>query len=262
MPEILIGAGTVLTEEQVDRAIDAGAKFIVSPGLNPKVVSYCIAKKIPITPGCANPSDIEIAIEHGLEAVKFFPAEQAGGLEYIKAVAAPYPQLKFMPTGGINALNIAKYIAFDKILACGGSWMAGADLINAGDFEKITSLSREAIFNLLGFAFSHIGVNSGNEEAAMKAVRFFNAMFGFQIKDHDKSILAGNSIELVKTSAPGSHGHIAIGTNSIARAIAYLERNGVVFDHENAKKDAKGSVIAVYLKEEILGFAVHLLQIK
>ena len=145
MPEMLTGAGTVLTTEQVDRAIDAGAQFIVSPGLNPRVVAYCVQKGIPITPGCANPSDIEQALEFGLDVVKFFPAEQAGGLEYIKAVSAPYPHVQFMPTGGINAGNIAKYIAFEKILACGGSWMAGADLINAGEFEKITVLSQEAV---------------------------------------------------------------------------------------------------------------------
>jgi len=144
-PGILLGAGTVLTTDQVDRAIAAGAQFIVSPGLNPKVVAHCVQKKIPITPGCANPSDIEQALEFNLDVVKFFPAEQAGGLEYIKAVAAPYPNVKFMPTGGINAENIVRYIAFEKILACGGSWMASAELINSGDFEKITALSRAAV---------------------------------------------------------------------------------------------------------------------
>ena len=145
VPGILLGAGTVLTTAQVDKAVAAGAKFIVSPGFNPKVVAYCIEKGIPVTPGCVTPSEIEQALEFGLNVVKFFPAEQAGGLEYIKAVAAPYPALKFMPTGGINAGNIAQYMAFNKILACGGSWMATPDLINAGDFEKITALSREAV---------------------------------------------------------------------------------------------------------------------
>ena len=145
MPEMLTGAGTVLTCDQVERAINAGAKFAVSPGFNPKVVACCIQKGIPIAPGCSTPTDIEQAIEFGLDVVKFFPAEQAGGLDYIKAVSAPYPNIKFMPTGGINAGNIAKYMAFSRILACGGSWMAGADLINAGDFDKITALSREAV---------------------------------------------------------------------------------------------------------------------
>jgi 2-dehydro-3-deoxyphosphogluconate aldolase/(4S)-4-hydroxy-2-oxoglutarate aldolase len=263
VPGILLGAGTVLTTDQVNRAIGAGAKFIVSPGLNPKVVAYCIQKGIPITPGCSNPSDIEQALEAGLEVVKFFPAEQAGGLDYIKAIAAPYPNLKFMPTGGINAGNIAKYIAFEKIHACGGSWMVSADSINAGEFEKITLLSREAVLNLLGLGVVHIGLNAGGEEEARKAAKLFNALFGFAVKDGNSSVFAGDGIEIMKTpGAPGERGHIAIGTNSIHRAAAYLERNGVVFDRAGAKKDAKGNLTAIYCKEEILGFAWHLVQKK
>jgi 2-dehydro-3-deoxyphosphogluconate aldolase/(4S)-4-hydroxy-2-oxoglutarate aldolase len=259
-PEVLAGAGTVLTTEQVDKAINAGAKFIVSPGLNPKVVSYCIKKGIPVTPGCANPSDIEQALELGLEVVKFFPAEQAGGLEYIKAISAPYPNLKFMPTGGINAANISKYIAFEKILACGGSWMASADLINSGDFDKITALSREAVLGMLGFSVAHIGINSGNEADAMKAAKLFNGLFGFPLKDGNSSVFAGDSVEIMKTPGLGAHGHIAIRTNSLLRAAACLERAGIVFDYGNAKKDSKGNITALYLKEEILGFALHLVQ--
>ena len=143
-PEMLVGAGTVLTIDQVDRAVNAGAKFIVSPGLNPKVVSYCVENGIPVTPGTANPTNVEQAIELGLDVVKFFPAEQAGGLAYIKAIAAPYTGMKFMPTGGINANNVKDYLACDKILACGGSWMVKGDLVKAGEFDKITELVREA----------------------------------------------------------------------------------------------------------------------
>ena len=263
MPEMLLGAGTVLNTGQVDRAIDAGAKFIVSPGLNPKVAAYCVRKGIPVTPGCANPSDIEQALELGLEVVKFFPAEQAGGLEYIKAISAPYPALKFMPTGGINADNIAKYTAFDRILACGGSWMATADLIRAGEFEKITALSREAVLSIMGFQIAHIGINANGEEAAARAAALFGTLFGFVPKDGNGSIFAGDSIEVVKPSAEGhcavgAHGHIAIGTNSILRAMVYLERAGIVFGYASAKKDTKGNITSVYLKEEILGFAVYL----
>lgn len=144
-PDMLIGAGTVLTTEQVDRAVAAGAEFIVSPGLNPKVVKYCVDKGILIIPGCANPSDVEQAIEYGLEAVKFFPAEQAGGLAYIKAIAAPYVSMKFMPTGGINPDNVKAYLAYDRILACGGSWMVKSGFINAGEFGKIKAMVEEAV---------------------------------------------------------------------------------------------------------------------
>ena len=143
-PDMLLGAGTVLTTEQADRAIAAGAKFIVSPGLNPKVVKYCVEKGIPVTPGCSNPSDVEVAIELGLDVVKFFPAEQAGGVAMIKAMAAPYTGIKFMPTGGINAKNLEDYLSFDKIICCGGSWMVKGDLVKAGAFDKIKELTAEA----------------------------------------------------------------------------------------------------------------------
>ena len=144
-PEMMVGAGTVLTTKQVDEAVEAGAKFIVSPGLNPTIVKYCIEKNIPITPGVATPSEMEQAIELGLNLVKFFPAEPSGGLAMINAVAAPYTMLKFMPTGGINPNNVKDYLNSDKIFACGGSWMVKGNLINNGDFDKIKELTKEAV---------------------------------------------------------------------------------------------------------------------
>lgn len=143
-PDMLVGAGTVLSIEQVDRAIEAGAKFIVSPGINSKVVEYCVKKNIPITPGTCNPSNVETALEFGLDVVKFFPAEASGGLKYIKAIAAPYVGMKFMPTGGINEKNVREYLSYNRIIACGGSWMVKGDLIKAGDFDKIKELTAEA----------------------------------------------------------------------------------------------------------------------
>lgn len=144
-PEMMVGAGTVLTTQQVDEAVEAGAKFIVSPGLNPKVVSYCMEKNIPITPGVATPSEMEQAIELGLNLVKFFPAEPSGGLSMINAVSAPYTMLKFMPTGGINPTNVKEYLKSDKIFACGGSWMVKGNLIDEGNFDKIKELTKEAV---------------------------------------------------------------------------------------------------------------------
>ena len=144
-PEMVVGAGTVLTTEQVDRAVAAGAKFIVSPGLNPRIVKYCVEKGIVITPGCANASDMEQALENGLEVVKFFPAEPAGGLNMIKALAAPYVGLKFMPTGGISPKNVRDYLAYNRIIACGGSWMVKNELVKAGDFAAITEMAKECV---------------------------------------------------------------------------------------------------------------------
>jgi len=257
--DILVGAGTVLTTEQVDRAVDAGAKFIVSPGFNPKVVAYCVEKGIPITPGCSGPSDIERALEFGLEAVKFFPAEQSGGLDYIKAVAAPYTTMRFMPTGGINAANITKYLAFDKILACGGSWMVSADLIGAGKFDEITRLSKEAVQNMLQFHLAHIGINCENEAESLKAAKKFEALFGFAAKPREFSVFAGAYMEMMNGEGRGKHGHIAIGTASVVRASAFLERQGFQFIEESAKYK-NNELMALYMKDEIAGFAVHLLK--
>ena len=143
-PDMLVGAGTVLTTEQVDKAVESGAKFIVSPGFDPEIVDYCIEKNIPVFPGCISPSEVAQAVKRGLKVVKFFPAEQSGGLAMIKAMAAPYNMLKFMPTGGINTKNLKDYLACGKILCCGGSWMVKGDMIKAGEFEKIKKLTREA----------------------------------------------------------------------------------------------------------------------
>ena len=143
-PDMLVGAGTVLTTEQVDKAVGSGAKFIVSPGFDPEIVDYCIGKNIPVFPGCISPSEVAQAVKRGLKVVKFFPAEQSGGLAMINAMAAPYHMLKFMPTGGINTENLKEYLACDKILCCGGSWMVKGDMIKAGEFEKIKKLTREA----------------------------------------------------------------------------------------------------------------------
>lgn len=144
-PDMLVGAGTVLTIDQVDRAVAAGAKFIVSPGFDPEIVDYCISKNIVVVPGCITPSEVAQGVKRGLEVLKFFPAEQAGGVAMLKAMAAPYTSVKFMPTGGISAKNLADYLAFSKIVAVGGSWMVKADLINAGDFDKITEMTKEAV---------------------------------------------------------------------------------------------------------------------
>lgn len=144
-PEMLVGAGTVLTIEQVDRAIAAGAKFIVSPGFDPEIVDYCMEKNIPIYPGCITPSEIAQAVKRGLEVIKFFPAEQFGGISTIKALAAPYTSIKFMPTGGVSAKNLESYLSFEKIVACGGSWMVKGELVKAGKFDEIKTLVEEAV---------------------------------------------------------------------------------------------------------------------
>lgn len=258
-PDMFVGAGTVLTTQQVDDAMEAGAKFIVSPGLNPKVVKYCMEKGITITPGTSSPTDIEMALELGLEAVKFFPAEASGGLAKIKAMAAPYVNMRFMPTGGINAKNLNSYLDFPKIIACGGSWMVSDALIKAGEFDKIRELTREAVNTMLGFELKHIGINASSAEEADEVAGAFAKLFGFEKKTGNSSVFAGGAVEVMKAPYLGTHGHIAIGTNYIERAVYHMELQGFAFDPETAKyKD--GKLTAIYLKGEQGGFAVHLVQ--
>lgn len=207
-PELLVGAGTVLTIDQADRAINAGAKFIVSPGLNPKVVEYVLSRGIPMVPGTANASDIEAAMEFGLDIVKFFPAENLGGIKMIKSLAAPYVNMKFMPTGGVNADNVTAYLDYEKIVACGGTWMIDKALIKAGDFKGIEGLVRKAV----------------------------NAMLGLKIKSSSGALGAFFD--------NGNDGTV-IETNYMDRAVYHLARRGIKFDLDNAEKDAKGKIVAV-----------------
>jgi 2-dehydro-3-deoxyphosphogluconate aldolase/(4S)-4-hydroxy-2-oxoglutarate aldolase len=143
--ELLVGAGTVLTVDTVKRAVDAGAKFIVSPGFSPKVVGWCVSNKVAITPGTATPTDIEMALDHGIEVVKFFPSEPLGGVKTLKMIAAPYGMMRFIPTGGIDATKLEEYLKFDKVLACGGSWMVGKDLLSGKQWARVTELTSQAV---------------------------------------------------------------------------------------------------------------------
>ena len=259
-PEMLVGAGTVLTKEQADAAIEAGAKFIVTPGFNPEIVKYCIEKDFPIVPGINNPSGIEQAMALGLDVVKFFPAEQSGGVAMIKAMSAPYSGVKFMPTGGVNPANICEYLANPKILCCGGSWMVKPEMIASGDFAGITKLVREAVDTMLGFTMRHVGINSADKAAADGNAETLNALFSFEKDFRSASVFAGKGIEIMNQKGRGTMGHIAIGTNSVDRAVYHLSRRGVKFDMSTATYDANGAMKFVYLADEINGFAYHLVK--
>jgi 2-dehydro-3-deoxyphosphogluconate aldolase/(4S)-4-hydroxy-2-oxoglutarate aldolase len=258
-PQMLVGAGTVLTIDQVKASVESGAEFIVSPGLNPKVVEYCVSNSIPITPGCSSPTDIEAALEFGLEVVKFFPAEASGGLAALKAMSAPYGMIKFMPTGGIDPSNIGNYLAFNKILACGGSWMVKDEWIKAGNFAEIKRVTAEAVKIVQGFDIAHIGINDDSGAAGEIAAKF-GSIFGMPVKEGNSSYFAGSILEVLKARGLGKNGHIAIKARNIDRAVYFLQNNGVEIDRSTAKNDAAGKLTAVYLKEEIGGFAVHLVQ--
>jgi 2-dehydro-3-deoxyphosphogluconate aldolase/(4S)-4-hydroxy-2-oxoglutarate aldolase len=157
LPDMLIGAGTVLTVDNVNRAVDAGAHFMVAPGFNPKVVDYCLANGILIMPGVNSPTDVEMGLDRGLDVLKFFPAEPSGGLKMLKALSGPYGGVRYMPTGGINTKNLLEYLAFNRVLACGGTWMVESALISAGRFDEITRLTREAVEQVSNVKFQVSG---------------------------------------------------------------------------------------------------------
>lgn len=144
-PQMLVGAGTVLSVEQAKAAVDRGAKFLVSPGTNPPVVKWAVENNVPITPGVATPSEIDLAMSFGLDVLKFFPANIYGGPEALKAIGAPYSMIKFIPTGGVSAENLREYLKLKNVLACGGSWMVKSELISGGQFKKIAELTAQAV---------------------------------------------------------------------------------------------------------------------
>ncbi len=258
-PEMIVGAGTVLNAEQADRAKAAGAKFIVSPGFNRSNVEYIQSIGVPVVPGTATPGEVEQAIELGLDCVKFFPAEQNGGIAKIKAMAAPYTKMHFMPTGGVNKNNLNDYLGFNKVFCCGGSWMVKKELISAGKFDEIEAMTRDAVNAMLGFTMKHVGINETDAAAAEKTAEMFG-LFGFDKKVGNSSVFAGSVVEVMKSQGRGTHGHIAIGTNNVDRAVYHLGKQGVKFDESSFSFDADNHLKVAYLAEEFAGFAVHLVK--
>lgn len=258
MPELLVGAGTVLTKAQADAAIEAGAKFIVSPGFQPELVSYVLSKGVPMCPGTATPGEMEQAMALGLSAVKFFPAEQNGGAPMLKALSAPYRDLLFMPTGGVKLENLRTYLALDQVFACGGTWLATKDDIKAKAFDKITARTREAVKTMLNFRIKHVGINSKDEAEAKKTATLLCSIFDFDYNDTELSVFTGSAVEVMKFMGRGSLGHVAIGADNVDRAEYYLKQRGFSFDESTRRVDASGRTTFLYLKDEIGGFAFHL----
>lgn len=263
-PKLILGAGTVLTTEQVDIAIDSGAKYIVSPGFNPKVVEYCLKKGIFPTPGVTNPSLVEQAVSMGLKVLKFFPAEQSGGLSMLKTFATVYPDIKFIPTGGISEKNLPEYARSANVHAVGGSWMVSPELINAKAFDKITMLSKQAVAALHSFSLGHVGINQNSEGEAQNLADGLATMFNLTDKNGDSShFLVGptgnNEIEIMKKPFYGDKGHIAIRCNDVERGRAYFESKGFKFHTDFLPSDKQG-LKAIYFSQEIGGFAWHLVR--
>ena len=258
-PETCVGAGTVLNLVQCKAAVKAGARFIVSPGFDRPLVEWCTENSITVTPGCVTPTEITEALSLGVNVVKFFPANVYGGLDAMKALAAPFGTVRFIPTGGVNDKNLKEYMSVPYIHAVGGSWLCAKGDINAGNFGKISMLCKEARNIALGFELAHVGIHCEDAAASMQVAEQFANAFGFGIKEGTSSNFVSSGIEIVKEKYLGANGHIAIRTANIQRAIAYLEETGYAVDMETAKYK-NGNMIAVYLTQSFGGFAVHLLQ--
>jgi 2-dehydro-3-deoxyphosphogluconate aldolase/(4S)-4-hydroxy-2-oxoglutarate aldolase len=259
MPDMLTGAGTVTTLEQVDLAQKAGAQFVVTPGFNPAVVDHCIKQGMPVIPGTPSTSDIERALERGLKVVKFFPAEAMGGLPLIKAVAAPYTGISFMPTGGINPENLAQYLAYDRVLACGGSWMVDQRLINVAEYEQITHLCRSAINLVLGFQLHRFCINALNPEDSSKIANAFSSLLGLPAVETARSHLVEERLEILKDSGIGQHGEFIIACNNLERAVFQLAQRGFEFTCSQQAAHTTGKR-SRWLKDSIAGFAIELIE--
>lgn len=258
-PDMLVGAGTVTTVEQVKAAVDAGAKFIVSPCYVEDVVVYCTQNDIPVIPGCITPSEVQQAVSHGLELVKFFPAGAFNGLEVINSLASVFPGVKFMPTGGVNAGNISEYLRNPHIAACGGTWIAPAGLIAGDRFDEIQKLARDAMFAVLNFSFAHVGINCDTADEGNANIFKLADMFDLILGDTPSSSYVGHEVEITKMpfKVRGPHGHLGYFADNLERVIFYFEKKGIEFDHANVKP-YKGKAYVIYLKEYLAGFAIHI----
>ncbi len=245
VPELLVGAGTVLTTAQVDQAIEAGAAFMVSPGFNPETVRYALSKGVPFLPGTETPGEMEQAMALGLSVVKFFPAEQNGGLAKLKALAGPYGNLRWMPTGGISEKNLGEYLAFDRIVACGGSWMVPANLIAEKNWAAITALTKQAVDTMLGLSIQkvvlpHAEDFSDGERAWLKALFPTQSPADFTVEQQAEI---------------GEQGCIVVETCQLERAVFHLSARGIRFGVASCCDQKKQYVDSI---DTLFGYKVRL----
>jgi 2-dehydro-3-deoxyphosphogluconate aldolase/(4S)-4-hydroxy-2-oxoglutarate aldolase len=259
LPGLLVGAGTVLNADQAVRAIEAGARFIVSPCFVDEVVDCCLERGVPVLPGIMNPDGVARGLARGLEVLKFFPAGASGGTTMLDALAGPFGSVKFIPTGGIDAGNVGTYARRASVLAIGGSWMVPPDRVEAEDWAGVEALCKEAVSALHGFAFAHLGINGPDEAGCRDLAGSFERLFNLVPREGGGSIFAGEMIEITKKPFLGAKGHLAIRCNQVERAVAYFKGLGIEAKPETGKSE-KGMLKSIYLDLELGGFAVHLLR--
>ena len=258
-PEILLGAGTVLSVNKAKAAVEAGAEFIVSPGFNDDVVCWCQQNDVLVTPGCVTPTEIEHALTFGIDVLKFFPASIYGGVNGCKALFGPYRMVKFVPTGGVSLGNLAEFVDKPYIHAIGGGWLCSAKDMLAKNYGNITKTVKASIDVLLGFELAHVGINISDKKESLDVAQKLDTIFGLGVKEGKSSNFAGTAFEVMNSVGIGKNGHIAIQTNNINRAVYYLGQRGYKVD-KSTIKEKNGKKMAVYLDEQVGGFGIHLLQ--
>lgn len=261
MPDFLVGAGTILTIEQAKKAVDSGAKFLVSPGFNSIIVKFAIENKIPIVPGCVTPTEIEAALEMGLEVLKFFPAIQMGGVSAMKLLSGPYPSVRFMPTGDLTIETAKEYLGFHKVAAAGGDFMLSYEDIKQKRFDKVEESVRQTITEYFNFKVAHFGMNCKSEEEAKTACEKLSDTLGLAMNPFEKCFFSGSLFEVMKSPFFNKCGHVAIGTKDADRAVAYLKRKGYKFHEETNAYDENGCLKCSYLDNDYNGFALHILKV-
>lgn len=252
---MLVGAGTIISVEQVNAAVFAGAQYIVTPSFNPRVVDRCIELGVPVFPGCSNPSDIEQAYERGLRVVKFFPAELLGGVKMLKALSGPYPFMKFMPTGGINADNLNDYLSFGQVLCCGGTYIVDEEALRNRRFQEIATIAKESINKMLDIRLDHVAINT-DMRTGTELLKTFSKLSG-EVYEPDRTTV--NGIEVVRDPAEEGLGHIAFSAPNLERCVYYLAKRGFSVQQSTVVKDG-GRIIKLRLSGDYAGFAIQLIR--
>ncbi len=257
VPDLLVGAGTVLTAVQAAQAIEAGARFIVSPAFIDEVVDCCLECRVPVLPGISNPDGVVKGLARGLEVFKFFPATVVGGTAMLDALSGPFPTVQFVPTGGIHPDNLEAYARHPQVLAIAGSWMVRRELVDGGRWEEVEQLCRQAMWALHGFRFAGLGLPGGNEAGRRECLRIFGGLLGFPVQESGGSVRIANALEFTRTPGPDGGRYLAIACNQVERAITYFASAGIECLKGTARME-QGTCRSIDLDLDVGGFVLRL----
>lgn len=258
IPTLIVGAGTVHTVKQAEAAVAAGATFIVTPAYNPDVIDWCTAHEVDIVPGTVSPGEIEAVRARGIKFCKFFPAAAYGGTATLKALAGPFADVQFLPTGGVSLDNMRDYLNLPNVAAVGGSFMTPGKLVKEQDWDGIAAVCRSAVQKMLGLRIGHVGIHTAGRAEAEELTDVLCRLTGETKIAAGGGFFAGTIAEICAEPTPGDYGHLCIDTDDMPRALAYYARRGIALDPEYTFRDENGAVRLAYLKEKVGGFSIHL----